>query len=55
MTGKIFSKYFRTTFSKFENMKQALHADIEKNTQWCWSIINEEGLALTESLVRKNV
>ena len=41
-----FFKYFRMNFSKFENLKQLLHTDIEKkNTRWRWSIRTEERLA----------
>jgi hypothetical protein len=43
-----FFKYFRMSFSKFENLKQLLHTDIEKkHTQWRWNIRTEERLALT--------
>jgi hypothetical protein len=56
MTGKKFFKYFRMSFSKFENLKQLLHTDIEKkNTRWRRSIRTEEKLALTLGLVHKNV
>ena len=52
---KIF-KYFRISFSKFENLKQLLHTDIEKkNTSWRRSIRTEERLVLTLRLVHKNV
>jgi hypothetical protein len=51
-----FFKYFRMSFSKFENLKQVLHTDIEKkNTRWRQSIKTEERLALTLRLVHKNV
>jgi len=51
-----FFKYFRMSFSKFENLKQLLHTDIEKkNTRWRRSIRTEERLALTLKLVHKNV
>jgi hypothetical protein len=44
------------SFSKFENLKQLLHTDIEKkNTRWRRSIRTEERLALTLKLVHKNV
>jgi hypothetical protein len=49
-------KYFRMSISKFENLKQLLHTDIEKkNTRWRRSITAEERLALTLRLVHKNV
>ena len=51
-----FFKYFRMSFSKFENLKQLLHTDIEKkNTRWRRSIRTEGRLALTLRLVHKNV
>ena len=51
-----FFKYFRMIFSKFENLKQLLHTDIEKkNTRWRRSVRTEEILALTLRLVHKNV
>ena len=51
-----FCKYFRMSMSKFENLKQLLHTDIEKkNTRWRRSITAEERLALTLRLVHKNV
>jgi len=51
-----FFKYFRMSFSKFENLKQLLHTDIEKkNTRWRRNIRTEERLALTLRLVHKNV
>jgi len=43
-----FFKYFRMSFSKFENPKQLLHRDNEKkNTQCRRNIRTEERLALT--------
>jgi len=51
-----FFKYFRMSFSKFENLKQLLHADIEKkNTRWRRSVRTEERRASTVRLVQKNV
>jgi len=51
-----FFKHFRMSFSKFENLKQLLHTDIEKkNIRWRRSIRTEERLALTLKLVHKNV
>jgi len=51
-----FFKYFRMSFSKFENLKQLLPTDIEKkNTRWRRSIRTEERMALTLRLVYKNV
>jgi hypothetical protein len=51
-----FFKYFRMSSSKFENLEQLLHTDIEKkNKRWRWSIRTEERLALTLRLVHKNV
>jgi hypothetical protein len=51
-----FFKYFKMSFSKFENLKQLLHTDNEmKNTRWRRSIRTEERLALTLRLVQKNV
>jgi hypothetical protein len=51
-----FFKHFRTNFSKFENLKQLLHTDIEqKNTRWRRSVRTEERLALTLRLVQQNV
>jgi len=51
-----FFKYFRTSFSKFENFKQFLHTDIEKkNTRWRRSVRTEERLASSVRLVHKNV
>jgi hypothetical protein len=51
-----FFKYFRMNFSKFENLKQLLHTDIEKrNTRWRRSIRVKERLTLTLRLVNKNV
>jgi hypothetical protein len=52
---KIF-KYFRMSISKFENLKQLLHTDIEKkNRRWRHSITVEERLALTLRSVYKNL
>ena len=49
---QIFFKYFRMLFSKFENLKQLLHTDIEKqNTRWRRSLRTKERLALTLRLV----
>jgi hypothetical protein len=49
-------KYFRMSVSKFENLKQLLHTDIEKkNIRWRRSIRTEERLALTLRLIHKNV
>jgi hypothetical protein len=40
-----FFKYFRMSFSKFENLKQLLHKDVEKkNTRWRRSKRTEERL-----------
>ena len=40
---QIFFKYFRMSFSKFENLKQLLRTDIEKkNTRWRRNIRTEE-------------
>ena len=51
-----FFKYFRMSFSKFENLKQLLYTDIEKkNTRWGRSVRTEERLASTVRLVHKNV
>jgi arginyl-tRNA--protein-N-Asp/Glu arginylyltransferase len=51
-----FFKYFRMSISKFENLKQLLHTDIEKNnTRWRRSTTVDERLALTLRLVHKNV
>jgi len=51
-----FFKYCRLSFSKFENLKQLLHTDIEKkNRRWRRSIRTEERLTLTLRLVHKNV
>ena len=51
-----FFKYFRMSFSKFENLKQLFHTDIEKkNTRRRRNIRTEERLALTLRLVHKNV
>jgi hypothetical protein len=52
--GQKFFKYFRMSFSKFENLKLLLQTHIEKmNTRWRRSIKTEERLALR--LVHKNV
>ena len=49
-------KYFRISFSKFENLKQLLHTDIEKkNTRRRRSVRTEERRASTVRLVQKNV
>ena len=51
-----FFKYFRMSFSKFENLKQLLHTDIEKNnTRWRRCKRTEERLTLTLRLIHKNV
>ena len=50
-----FFKYFRMSISKFGNLKQLLHTDIEKNTRRRRSITAEERLALTLRLVHKIV
>jgi hypothetical protein len=51
-----FFKYFRMSISKFEDLKQLLHTDIEKkNARWRRSITTEERLALTLRLVRKHM
>ena len=51
-----FFKYFRISFSKFENLKQLLHTDIEKkNTRRRRSVRTEERRASTVRLVQKNV
>jgi len=51
-----FFKYFRVSFSKFENLKQLLHTAIEKkNTRWRRSVRTEERRALTVRLAQKNV
>ena len=56
MTGKIFFKYFRMSFSKYENLKQLLHTDTEKkNTKWRPSVRTEERRASTVRLDQKNV
>jgi hypothetical protein len=45
---QIIFRYFRTSFSKFENLKQLLHTDIgKKNTKWRRHMRTEERLALT--------
>ena len=47
-----FFKYFRMIFSKFENLKQLLHTDIEKkNTRWRRSVRTEDRQASTVRLV----
>jgi hypothetical protein len=47
---QIIFKYFRMSFSKFENLKQLLHTDIgKKNTKWRRHMRTEERLALTSS------
>jgi len=44
------------SFSKFENLKELLHTDIEKkNTRWRRSVRTEERRASTVRLVQKNV